>query len=137
MEFSVALKLRELMIPISVITAVLHVLAATEKAIARELQGFALPDGLTRAGAPELRVIITDDQRLYFVLHRKDKAPKLLGGVQLNAGTNMRPRQSRKAERRVEIPRPTFGPTDSQERGRIEVSVTGLAKDLSRALNRS
>src|SRR5262245_42000686 len=138
LEFSVALKLRELMLPVSVAAAVVHVLGATEKAIARELPGFALPESLIGDGAPELRVVINDGQRLFFVLHTKGSASRMVGGVHLNsvrgskAGGRVRRTISVKGSR---IPEASFTPTADRERGRIEVSVTGLARDLSRALN--
>ncbi len=138
LEFSVALKLRELMIPVSVVTAVLHVLEATEKAISRDVPGFRLPDSLTEKGAPELRVIITDGQRLFFALHTTGKTPKLLGGINLTTGgrVDTNTRRSRKKLRGAEtdVPAAIFTPAAGRERGRVEVSVTGLAKDLSRAL---
>jgi hypothetical protein len=133
LEFVVALKLRELMVPVSVVGAVIHVLGATEKALARELPGFVLPDSLIESGAPELRVIITDGPRLFFALHAKGQAPRLLGGIKL---TGKRARTSQRAKSGTETDQPaaTFGPGSDDERGRVEVSVTRLAKDLSRSL---
>jgi DNA-binding transcriptional MerR regulator len=136
LEFSIALKLRELMIPVSAVTAVLHVLRTTERAIARDLPGFVLPDSLTERGAPELRVIITDDRRIFFALHAKGRAPRLLGGIDLKADGDGRSRGVRKNPPKLGLntPEPTFTPRDVHERGRVEVSVTGLARDLSRTL---
>jgi hypothetical protein len=139
LEFSVALKLRELMLPVSVAAAVVHVLEATEKAIARELPGFVLPESLIGDSAPELRVVINDGQRLFFVLHTKGSASKMVGGIHLKSvrGSEADGRRVRRAVsiKGSPIPEASLTPTADRERGRIEVSVTGLARDLSRALN--
>jgi hypothetical protein len=109
--------------------------SSTERVIARDLPGFVLPDSLTERGAPELRVIITDDRRIFFALHAKGRAPQLLGGVDLKADSDGRSKGLRKNPPKGgrNTPEPTFNPS-VHERGRVEVSVTGLARDLSRTL---
>ena len=139
LQFAVALKLRELMVPVAPIAAVVHVLEAFEAVLAREMPGFSLPDSLTELRAPELRVIITDGRTLFFALHAKKGVPKLFGGIDLEtfkAEGAAAVRRSSKKLKAVEpgagTPEALFGPNSLGERGRIEVSVTGLARDVSR-----
>ena len=142
LQFAVALKLRELMVPVAPIAAIVHVLEAFEATLAREVPGFRLPDSLMGAGAPELRVIITDGRTLFFALHSKKGPSKLFGGIDLDAfkaeaGGPVR-RSSRKlkaVEPGAGTPAALFGPQSSGERGRIEISVTGLARDVSREID--
>ena len=140
LQFAVALKLRELMVPVAPIAAVVHVLEAFEVLLARELPGFRLPDSLTGSRAPELRIIITDGRTLFFALHSRKGPPKLFGGIDLDMlkaeGAATVRRSSRKlksVESGDGTPEALFGPRSLDERGRIEVSVTGLARDVSRA----
>ena len=98
-----------------------------------------IPKALTEPRAPELRVIITDGRTLFFALHAKKGAPKLFGGIDLDtfkAEGAAAVRRSSKKLKAVEpgdgTPEALFGPNSLAERGRIEVSVTGLARDVSR-----
>ena len=133
------LKLRELMVPVAPIAAVVHVLEAFEAVLAREMPGFSLPDSLTELRAPEVRVIITDGRTLFFAPHAKKGASKLFGGIDLEtfkAEGAAAVRRSSKKLKAVEpgagTPEALFGPNSLGERGSIEVSVTGLARDVSR-----
>ena len=125
------------MVPVAPIAAVVHVLGAFERVLRRDLPGFTLPESLTAPGAPELRVIITDGRTLFFALHPKKGAPKLFGGIDLETlqteGGTTPGRVSRKlkaVEPGKGAPHVLFGPESIDEKGRIEISVTGLAKDL-------
>ena len=139
LQFAVALKLRELMVPVAPIGAVVHVLGAFERILAREMPGFRLPDSLAELGAPELRVIITDRRSLFFALHPKKGAPKLFGGVDLDALAAEGPAVAGRVSRRLRpvtpsqgAPEAVFGPEAESEGGRIEVSVTRLARGIPR-----
>lgn len=127
LEFGVALRLRELGIPASVIGAVLHVLRGFEKAIGSQLSGFKLPGSLTAAGAPELKVIIGDDQRLYFSLGSGEAKAKTYGGVSLQdlVGLADDPDRFKKTLRGV-----SKEAKHGELLAKVEVSVTGIAKDL-------
>ncbi len=137
LQFTVALKLRELMVPVTPIGAVIHVLEGFERVLAREMSGFSLPDSLTEPGAPELRIIISDGRTLYFALHPKKGAPKLFGGIDLETLDLAGATVTRRVSRRLKAVKPgkgvpdvLFGPKSGSERGRIEISVTRLAKDI-------
>ena len=127
LEFGVALRLRELGIPASVIGSVLHVLRGFERAIGKKLFGFKVPESLAVAGAPEMKVIIGDDQRLYFSLASGNGRAITYGG---NAIQDL-------MGARDELARPTKPlrgvgkeATPGQLLAKVEVSVTGIAKEL-------
>jgi len=127
LEFGVALRLRELGIPASVIGAVLHVLRGFERAIGKKLSGFKLPGSLTVAGAPELTVIVGDDQRLYFSLGSAKGKAKTYGGIPLREliGAKDDAGQPKKPLRGVgKEAKP------GQLLAKVEVSVTGISKEL-------
>ena len=127
LEFGVALRLRELGIPASVIGAVLYVLRGFEKAIGSQEAGFKLPGSLTAAKAPELKVIIGDDRRLYFSLASGKAKAKTYGGVSFRdlVGSADDPDRFKKSLRGVgkEV-------KQGELLAKAEVSVTGIAKDL-------
>jgi len=83
LEFGVALRLRTLGIPVSVCGAVVYVLRGFERSMGRQMSGFELPGSLVGKNAPELKVIIGDDQRLYFTLGNGRSGAKTYGGVSL------------------------------------------------------
>jgi len=84
LELAVALRLREMMLPVAVVGAVIHVLRAFEAQLQQDLPHFALADSLREDRAPDLRVIISDGQTIYFSLGAADKQPKLFGGIPLD-----------------------------------------------------
>ena len=136
LEFAVALKLRDLSVPVAGIAAVVHVLRVFEKSVAKDLVDFRLPDSLQASNALELRAIITDQRRLYFTVRPPHGKPRMYGGVEIerfDAGGRSRPpgaawlKQMRDGEAH---PGAAMDPAGTTERGRIEVSITGIARDL-------
>jgi hypothetical protein len=139
LEFAVALRLRDLELPATLIGAVVYVLRAFEGAVGRELRGFHLPESLRAKGAPDLRVVIGDGRRLYFTLGAGAGPPKVYGGIDLDelkepegAG------RSRPKLRLVKPATPAAGATGARNFGgpegsrhtRVEISVTQIAQDL-------
>ena len=127
LEFGVALRLRELGIPASVIGAVLHVLRGFERAIGKEMSGFKLPGSLAIAGAPELKVIVGDDQRLYFSLESGKGKAKTYGGISIQD-------LMVSGDGSDQHKKPIRGVGKEAKPGRllakVEVNVTGIAKEL-------
>ena len=136
LEFEVALKLRELTVPVSSIAAILYALRAFEAKVARELPGFSLPGGLRSGRAPDLRALLTDQGRLYFSLSAQRSARKLYGGLDFG-----RLAASRRAHRRSRIARgeasgsafPALvgGLLPNEVKAQVEVNVTRIARDLN------
>ncbi|MFQ5514679.1 MAG: hypothetical protein ACE5FG_09590 [Myxococcota bacterium] len=139
LEFAVALRLRDLELPATLIGAVVHVLRAFESAVGKEIRGFQLPESLRAKGAPDLRVVIGDGRRLYFTLGAGAGPPKVYGGINLDdlkEGTTAG--GSRRKLRLVKpAPPPSrtsgaddFGGPERSRHTRVEISVTRIAQDL-------
>jgi DNA-binding transcriptional MerR regulator len=121
LEFALALRLRNLTLPVEAIRAILHTLRAFQAAVRREVPDFDVVESLRRPGAPELRVLVVDGPRVYFALADQASAARLFGGIALP------PHDSKRATRIREIGSPTpelGGPA------KIEVNVTEIAKSL-------
>jgi hypothetical protein len=83
LEFAVALRLREALLPASAAAAVIEVLRAFERTLGREIAGFSLPESLKGARTPDLRVILSGGRRLYFSLGLKGKKRRVFGGIDI------------------------------------------------------
>ncbi len=137
LEFAVALRLRELEMSVSLVAAVIHMLRSFERGVRRKLAGFHLPESLREAGAPDLRAIMGDGHRLFFSLGRGKAAPKVFGGLDLRElaaeGSGQQPLE-RALSRPVEIKNQKgvgeFGKPEGSRHARLEISVTGIARDL-------
>jgi DNA-binding transcriptional MerR regulator len=122
LEFGVVLRLRALGIPAAVSGAVVYVLRGFEKAIGKQMPGFSLPGSLLDAHAPELKVVIGDDQRLYFTL-----GSKTYGGVSLHDLLESNNEEGAAGRELREVGNEA---KEGELRSRVEVSVTGVAQDL-------
>lgn len=127
LEFGVALRLRALGIPASVSGAVVYVLRGFEKAIGKQMPGFSLPGSLMGAKAPELKVVIGDDQRLYFTLGTGKSGTKTYGGVSLQDLLESDREMSGARSRLQGVGNEA---KEGVPRSRVEVSVTSIAQDL-------
>jgi len=128
LEFALALRLRTLTIPVGTMVGVVYVLRAFERTVAAQWTAFDLVSGLRAPGAPELRLIISDGERLYFLLGAKKAKPRLFGGIdfqRLAAGEH-----APISPRALQVLKGTFGGPEGSRYARLEVDVTRLAKDL-------
>ena len=64
-EFAIALRLRDLEIAASFVGAILYVLRAFEGSVAKRKSGFRLPGSLREGHPPDIRLIISDEARLF------------------------------------------------------------------------
>ncbi len=139
-EFALALKLRQMMLPVAVAAAVVRVLRAFERYVTTKIRSFSLPDGLRGRDAPDLRVILSDGRLLYFALGRAATAPKLFGGIDIRTITSAGkgriapPIREISHSRAARRPRASggddFGTPEGSKHTRVEVSVTRIAQDL-------
>ncbi len=137
LEFSIALRLRELDIGVSFVGAVIHVLRAFERNVRKELREFTLPESLRDPGAPEFRIVISDGGRLYFTLTAANSPPRLYGGVDLTKAMSTQP-GSRRIGRAVAsvitpigtFPSRTLGGPEASRFLRLELSITELAREI-------
>lgn len=131
-EFAVALEMRRIELPVSFVRAVLRVLRAFEAELHSQQHDFVLPDTLLQKGAPEVRLLILDGERLYFHVRQVSSAEFVLGGV------NIRHPQARGRARKHE----TVGrllPAQAKEalsaaHTRTEVDLSRIARGLQARL---
>ena len=134
LELAVALRLRDMMLPVAAVGAVIHVLRVLEGRLRHELPHFALADSLREARAPELRVIISDGQTIYFSLGAAGKQPKLFLGIPLDQLEGDRPAWDGQIDQVRFRGNASNGPgglgPEHSQYGRLELSVTAIAKAL-------
>jgi DNA-binding transcriptional MerR regulator len=83
LEFAVALHLRTLGLPAGSIAAILYTLRAFEKRVSAKIPRFQIVEALRGPDRIELRILIRDGDRLYFLLRQADQDAQLFGGVEL------------------------------------------------------
>lgn len=133
LEFEVALRLRGLTVPVGSIAAILYALRAFEAKVGRQISGFRLPEGLRAGRAPDLRVLVTDEGRLYFSLGAGAGSRKLYGGIdfsRLAASRRTRRRLRVRGGGGLELPALDGGRLAEGTKARVEISVTRIARDL-------
>src|SRR6266540_733830 len=136
LEFAVALRLRDLELPVGVVGGILFVLRAFERNIASDIPDFRLPHSLAGPRAPDLRVLISDGRRLFFLLRTgKKEAPKLFGGIELkdldgSAAAKPLRRSLGPANARTGS-REDFGIPEGSRHTRVEISITRIAQDMA------
>jgi DNA-binding transcriptional MerR regulator len=131
LEFAVALRLRNLTIPVASVGAIIYVLHAFAKVMEGRVEGFSIIKDFCRKGSPELRIIISDGERLYFALGESNKRPKLFGGVDFKRILSERPRVTFKELPSAAKGSGEWGSQEGTKHARIEVNVTAIAKELS------
>ena len=122
LEFAIALRLRKLMIPAASVAAIIHVLRSFEEAVLKKLKRFSLPESLLDSKAPDLSIVINDEQVLYFALKSGNSASKYFGGLDLGALNLSRNERPSKLGGEIHF--------DESGSGRITLSVTKVARDL-------
>jgi len=140
LEFAVALRLRELELPASLIGAVTYTLRAFERKVHDQLHTFRLPESLRGAGAPDLRVLISDG-RLYLSLGTGKDSPTVYGGIELKRFASgkasigdlqraLTPLPSPKRPRRRGRNGDGLRTQDGETHARVEISITSIAQEL-------
>jgi len=127
-------------LPASVMGAVTHTLRAFERKVHEQIPAFRLPESLRGAGAPDLRVLISDG-RLYLSLGTGKDHPKVYGGIDLRRIASGRatigalqraltPLPSPKRPRRHVPNGDGLGTPDGGMPARVEISITSIAQEL-------
>ncbi|HTP18678.1 MAG TPA: MerR family transcriptional regulator [Solirubrobacteraceae bacterium] len=134
LELAVALRLRDMTLPVATVGAVIHVLRAFEERLREDLPHFALADSLREDRAPDLRVIISDGQTIYFSLGAAGTQPKLFGGIRLEQLEGEAPEWDGRIEAlrfrgNARNQAGGLGPEHSHY-GRLELSLTAIAQAL-------
>src|SRR5262245_25269118 len=133
-DFAIALAMRDLELPVSYVRAVLGVLRAFEDHAKALLGEFMLPESLLTHGAPGVRLVILDGERLYFSVTSPNESVTTFGGV------NVRHPQVRGRARRHEgIGRVEPGEMEEARRSariKTEVDLSRIAHELDHRLPR-
>ena len=140
LEFAVALRLRELELPASIIGAVTYTLRAFERKVQDQLRTFRLPESLRGAAAPDLRAIISDG-RLYLSLGTGKDVPKVYGGIDLRRITSGKATIGDLQRALIPLPFPKpprrrgrngegLGTPNGGMHARVEISITSIAQEL-------
>ena len=139
LEFAVALRLRELELPASMIGAVTFTLRAFERKVQAQIHTFRLPESLRGAAAPDLRVLISDGQ-LYLSLGTGKNVPKVYGGIALRRFASGRASLGELQRALTPLPSPKprrplrhgdgVGTPNGGTHARVEISITRIAQEL-------
>jgi DNA-binding transcriptional MerR regulator len=140
LEFAVALRLRELELPASIIGAITYSLRAFESKVQKQIPAFRLPESLRGAGAPDLRARISAG-RLYLVLGTGKTSPKVYGGIELRRVTSGRPSVTDLRRALTPLPSSTrprrqrpngevVGSPNGGAHASVDISITSIAQEL-------
>jgi DNA-binding transcriptional MerR regulator len=130
LELAVALRLREMMLPVTTAGAVVHVMRAFGERLSKDLPHSSLTENLRDKRAPDMRVILSDGQTIYFSLGMPGQRTKLFGGIELDQLSG----NGKGFSGKIDAVRPAAsgglgGPEPSQF-ARLEISITAIARDL-------
>jgi DNA-binding transcriptional MerR regulator len=132
LELAVAVRLREMMLPVSVVGLIVHVLRRFGQELRPAVDG-SMARSLRGRSSPELRIIVSDGTAIYFTLASPGKKPTLFGGIplDLNSETSSSVDAVPKARgTHVRAGSHVFGGPEGSQFGRTEVSVTAIARAL-------
>jgi DNA-binding transcriptional MerR regulator len=127
LELSVALRVRDLMLPLTLAGAIVHVLRGLEETLQEDVPHFSLVASLRTTDPPDLRAIVSDGENIYFSLGKAGDDPRLFGGVPLEPA-DAAPQQVQVRE--VAEMRGGFGRPEGSRFARMELSVTAIAQAL-------
>jgi DNA-binding transcriptional MerR regulator len=135
LELAVALRLRDMMIPVSVAGAIVHVLRRFGQELRTASDGASLAESLRGPDSPELRVIVSDGETIFFSLAKRDRKTVLFGGIPLQALISGSAAwdgklQERGTSLRVTAGNHPFGGPEGSKFARMELSVTSIARSL-------
>jgi DNA-binding transcriptional MerR regulator len=133
LELAVALCLRDMMIPVNVAGAIVHVLRRFGQELQTATDSISLAESLRRPRAPELRVIISDGEAIYFSIAKPNKKPALFGGIPLQPLTSGSSDWDGKVLERgtsAVAGNQPFGGPEGSKFARMELSVTSIARAL-------
>ena len=133
LELAVALRLRDMMIPVNLAGAIVHVLRKFGEELQAAPGGLSLAESLRSPTSPELRIIISDGEAIY--LRQRNTKPRLFGGIPLAplaSGSSAWDTTVEERETRVAAGKNVFGGPEGSKFARLELSVTAIARALPR-----
>jgi DNA-binding transcriptional MerR regulator len=135
LELAVALRLRDMLLPVSAVRGIVHVLSTFGQTVQGQRKHLPLLEHLRQDNAPDMRVIVSDGRAVYFTLAPPGGPPKLFGGVPLdsliaNSGSPSAAAPVQGVIGRNAPTDGTFGGPEGSEFARMELSVSSVAKSL-------
>jgi DNA-binding transcriptional MerR regulator len=133
LELAVALRLRDIMIPVAIAGAIVHVLRRFGQELRTGLDSSSLVESLHSPTSPELRVIISDGEEIYFSLAQPDEKAWLYGGIPLKPLTGGNAAWDVTLQQRgtnARYGKHIFGGPEGSKFARLELSVTAIARAL-------
>jgi len=133
LELAVALRLRDMMVPVSVVSAIVHVLRRFGQGLQAGRDGASLAKSLGGPSSPELSVIISDGEALYFSVAKPDQKAMLFGGIPLEPLARGRSTWDARIQQRgasAVYGKHIFGGLEGSKFARMELSVTAVARAL-------
>jgi len=132
LEFALALRLRKLELPVTVVAAVVRVLRRFADAVRESDPSFNIVTSLRGPDEVDLRILVKDGEQLFFLLAAGSKAPRLFGPLDFTRFGARRPPPvpRRIPELTLRTPGEGLGGPEGSREARIEVSVTEVAKGL-------
>jgi DNA-binding transcriptional MerR regulator len=133
LELAVALRLRDMMLPVSVVGAIVHVVRRFGQELQTSLADTSVAESLRGQRAPELRVIISDGEAIFFSLALPNKKATLFGGIPLAPLAKSGSADGITVYERgtsVQAGPHVFGGPEGSKFARLELSVTAVARAL-------
>lgn len=135
LELAVALRLRDMLLPVSAIRGLVHVLRTFSTTLPRLSKNLTVVQHLREPDSPDLRIVLSDGELVFFTLAGTSGAPRVFGGVPLaelvaNEGVQ---NASLKAARPPSSGSPDharFGGPEGSHFARMELSVNAIARAL-------
>jgi DNA-binding transcriptional MerR regulator len=127
LELAVALRVRNLRLPLTVAGAIVHVLRALEQKLQEDVPHFSLVASLRGRDPLDLRAIVSDGRSIYFSIGKTGDEPRLFGGVPLEPADG-EPGQIQVRE--ISGAGTGFGGPEGSQFARMELSVTAVGQAL-------
>lgn len=132
LEFALALRLRKLELPVTVVAAVVRVLRRFAEVVRSSKPGFDIVTSLRGPDAVDLRILVKDGEQLFFLLAARTGPTRLFGPLDFSKFGARRPPfvPRRIPELRTRLPHKGLGGPEGSREARIEISVSEVAKGL-------
>jgi hypothetical protein len=132
LEFALALRLRKLELPVTVVAAVVRVLRRFADVVRNSEPEFDIVTSLRGPNAVDLRILVKDGEQLFFLLALRTGPARLFGPLDFRKFGARRPPlvPRRIPELSIGTPQDGLGGPEGSREARIEVSVTEIARGL-------
>lgn len=132
LEFALALRLRKLELPVTVVAGVVRVLRRFVEVVRKTEPGFDIVTSLRGHKAVDLRILVKDGEQLFFLLALRAGPTRLFGPLDFRKfGARRAPPVPRRIpELSIRTAQNGLGGLEGSREARIEVSVTEIARGL-------